>query len=98
MRPQTGSGECLKLSAAAVQLRKSGIEFVTQRPLAPWTEMTVSLEIPNEPQMLHCTGIIVDCKGSPQAGYHVSMLFIDLSSQSLARLSSLARAHSVVKQ
>lgn len=83
-------GRCLKLPASAVRLRKNGIEFVSEHPIPEWTEMTVSLEIPGEKHVVHCTGTIVACSGNCRSGYKISMLFTDLSSQSQARLNFLA--------
>ena len=83
---------CLTLPADAVRIRKSGIEFRAAHPIAPWTEMTVSLQCPHEAKKLHCTGVVVACEGNRHAGYLISLLFTDLSPQSQARLSSLAFA------
>jgi hypothetical protein len=83
--------QCLTLSAGEVQIRKSGIEFRSNHSIAPWTEMTVSLQIPHEMRKMHCTGVVVACSGNRESGYKISMLFTNLSRQAQARLSSLAR-------
>jgi hypothetical protein len=76
------STECLSLPAEAVQIRKNGIEFRTHRPIAPWTEMTVSLQRPGDSRKMRCTGVIVECSGNRTEGYQISMLFTGLSRQS----------------
>ena len=84
------STQCLTLPAKAVRVRKSGIEFRSESPIAPWTEMTVSLEGLHEKQKVKCTGVIVECSGSLQNGYLISMLFTNLSPQSQELLNSRA--------
>lgn len=80
----------LHLPANAVRIRKSGIEFRSQAPLAAWTEMTVTLEAPLSAKKFHCTGVIVACEGNRHSGYTVSMVFTSLSRQAQAQLNSLA--------
>ncbi len=86
------TGQCLTLSASEVTIRKSGIEFRSARPMAPWTELTVSLHIPHEARNVDSNGVIVACSGDESDGYLISMLFTNLSRQSQARLNSLANA------
>lgn len=83
------SSQCLTLAAGAVRIRKSGIEFRSEQPLEPWTEMTVSIQLPRGARKVNCHGVIVACNGNGRAGYQISMLFTNLSSQSQARLSSM---------
>lgn len=83
------SGQCLTLAAGAVRIRRSGIEFRSEQPLKPWTEMTVSLQLPKETRKMNCHGVIVACNGDAHSGYVISMLFTNLTPQSQARLSSL---------
>jgi hypothetical protein len=80
----------LELSSNAVRIRKNGIEFQSETAFDTWTEMTVDLETPLSARKLQCTGVVVDCQGNRHQGYRVSMIFIDLSPQSQARLEALA--------
>ena len=81
----------LALSAGAVKIRKSGIEFRSKDPIPAWTEMSVDLQYP-EAKKVHCTGVVVACDGNRHSGYLVSLLFTKLSRQSQALLSVLAYA------
>jgi hypothetical protein len=82
------STECLSLSADAVRVRKNGIEFRSHRLIAPWTEMTISLQRPGEVRRISCTGVVVACNGNRVEGYQISMLFTNLSRQSQVDLLS----------
>jgi hypothetical protein len=79
----------LELSADAVTLRKSGIEFRSPTPINPWTEMTVALQSPRG-SLLRCHGVVVACLGNKHTGYHVSMVFTGLTKQAQVRLHSMA--------
>ncbi len=80
----------LELPASAVRIHKNGIEFRSDSPFNPWTEMTVVLETSATAKKLQCTGVVVECRGNRHQGYHVSMLFTDLTAQAQARLQALA--------
>jgi hypothetical protein len=82
----------LTLPPESVLIRKNGIEFRSPDPLAAWTEMTVVLQSPGEPDELTCNGIVVACAGNRHLGYHVSLLFTGLSKQSEQRLGLMADA------
>ena len=82
----------LSLSQESVLIRKSGIEFRSAKPFAPWTEMTVDLQSARDGSRINCTGVVVACTGNRHAGYEVSLLFSGLSKQSQARLNLLAFA------
>ena len=81
----------LALSASAVTIRKSGIEFRSQDPIPAWTEMSLDLQYPDA-KKVHCNGVVVACDGDRNSGYQVSLLFTKLSRQSEALLSVLAYA------
>ncbi len=81
----------LMLAAHNICIRKSGIEFHSDHPIPPWTEMTVTLQIPREARKVNCNGVIVACAGDDKAGYSISMLFTHLSRQSQVTLGALAR-------
>jgi len=89
--PATSIQKRLALSAAAVKIRKSGIEFRSQDPIPTWTEMSVDLQYPDA-KKVHCNGVVVACDGDLHSGYQVSLLFTKLSRQSEALLSVLAYA------
>jgi hypothetical protein len=78
--------QCLNLPANSVRIRKNGIEFRNAQPLATWTEMTVTLQGSGPARKVNFTGVIVACKGNPQEGYEISMLFTRVTRLSQARL------------
>lgn len=49
--------------------------------------MTLNLQSPDG--RFHCAGVVISCTGSKHAGYHVSMVFTNLSKQAQAQLSTL---------
>ena len=82
----------LALTPEAVSLHKGGIEFRSDIPFAPWVEMTVSLQSPNDGARVNCMGVVVACLGNKHVGYHVSMVFTSMSKQAEARLHTLVHA------
>jgi hypothetical protein len=80
----------LTLSSSDVRVRKNGIEFLSSKPLPAWAEMTVELQSPRDGKKIKATGVVVDCIGNRHTGYSVSMIFMNLSRQSQAHLSTLA--------
>lgn len=80
----------LSLPPEQVRIHRNGVEFRSETAIAPWTEMTVTLQSTRESSPVHCTGVIVACNGNRHDGYSVSMVFTSLSKQSQARLHSLA--------
>ena len=80
----------LSLAPADVRIRKSGVEFRSETPIAAWTEMTVTLQSNRDSGQVNCTGVVVACSGNRHSGYAVSMVFTSLSKQSQARLDELA--------
>src|SRR5262245_40350426 len=81
----------LSLSHEAVFIQKNGIEFRSPTAFNTWTEMTVELQTPDNGRV-NCTGVVVACTGNKHAGYHVSMLFTDMSRQAQTRLSQMSSA------
>lgn len=81
----------LELSADTVSIHKSGIEFRSPTAFKEWSEMTVTLQSPLDGSRLSANGVIVACSGNKHLGFHVSMLFTDLTPQTAARLGALAR-------
>jgi hypothetical protein len=82
----SNTSQCLTVPASSVRIRKNGIEFRNDQPFATWTEMTVSLQGSGLARKVNFTGVIVACKGSPQEGYEISMLFTRVTRLSQARL------------
>jgi len=82
----------LELSADTVSIHKSGIEFRSPTPFNEWSEMIVSLQSPVDGSKFSANGVIVACTGTKHAGYHVSMLFTELTTQAAARLGAMARS------
>jgi hypothetical protein len=81
----------LELSADTVSIHKSGIEFRSPTAFKEWSEMTVTLQSPLDGSRLSANGVIVACSGNRHLGFHVSMLFTDLTAQEQARLNAMAR-------
>jgi hypothetical protein len=81
----------LELSADTVSIHKSGIEFRSPTAFKEWSEMTVTLQSPLDGSRVSTNGVIVACSGNRHLGFHVSMLFTDLTSQEQARLHAMAR-------
>jgi hypothetical protein len=78
--------QCLSLPATSVRIRKNGIEFHNDQRLAPWTEMTVTLQGSGLAKKVNFTGVVVACAGTPHEGYEISMLFTHVTRLSQARL------------
>jgi hypothetical protein len=78
--------QCLSVPTNSVRIRKNGIEFRHDQPFTPWTEMTVTLQGSGLAKKVKFTGVIVACKGDPQDGYEISMLFTHVTRLSQARL------------
>ena len=79
----------LNLPGNSVRLRKNGIEFRSNTPIAQWTEMVITLQTPSTPR-IQCTGVVVACDGNRHGGYQVAMLFTSVSRQVQAHLDTLA--------
>jgi PilZ domain len=80
----------LSLAPSEVRIRRNGVEFRSNTPITPWTEMTVSLQSTKDTGRVNCTGVVVACTGSRHDGYSVSMVFTSLSEKAQARLELLA--------
>ena len=79
----------LSLSSDSVIISKNGIEFRSETAFSPWTEMTMTLQS-HDGGRVNCNGVVISCTGNRHSGYHVSMVFTNLSKQAQARLSLLA--------
>ncbi len=79
----------LTLSPDSVVIHKGGIEFRSPAPLAVWTEMTMTLDAPDNGKV-HCSGVVIACTGNKHAGYNISMVFTDVTKQAQARLDVMA--------
>ncbi len=79
----------LTLSPDSVVIHKGGIEFRSPAPFAVWTEMTMTLDAPDNGKV-HCAGVVIACTGNKHTGYHVSMVFTNLTRQAQARLDVMA--------
>src|SRR5579859_4453849 len=82
----------LTLPSSSVCIRKNGIEFRSAQPIGLWTEMTIGLESDRHEKRLECTGVVVACSGTSQAGYLVSLLFTNIPAPSQAVLTTLGAA------
>ena len=79
----------LSLSHEAVVIHKSGIEFRSPTPMKEWTEMTVELQTKDNGR-IHCSGVVIASTGNKHAGYHISMVFTNMSPTAQARLSQMS--------
>ena len=75
----------LSLSPESVKIRANGVEFRADKAIAQWTELTVDLTSA-EGEKVHGTGVVVECNGNRHTGYHVSILFMNLSKKAQDRL------------
>lgn len=82
----------LELSADTVSIHKNGIEFRSPQPFNEWSEMTVTLQSPLDGGKFSGNGVIVACTGNRHGGYHVSMIFTDMTPQAQAQLSAMAHS------
>lgn len=89
-REVSGTATTLNLPAGAVTIRKNGIEFLSADPLAPWTEVTLAIESPQERRKVTCRGVVVACDGNRHRGYQVALLFLGLTPHVQQRLASIA--------
>ncbi len=80
----------LELSPDALVIHNSGVEFRSPVPFNLWTEMTVALQSSNDDSPIQCSGVVIACSGNKHIGYHVSLLFTDVSKQAQSRLNSMA--------
>ena len=81
----------LSLSHEAVFIHKNGIEFRSPTPFNAWTEMTVELQT-HDNGRVNCTGVVISCTGNKHTGYHVSMIFTEMSRQAQSRLHQMSAA------
>ncbi len=80
----------LSLAPDSVLIRKNGIEFRSPTPFPTWTEMTLTLQSPQDDAKVNCAGVVVACSGNRHSGYQVAVVFTSMSRQAQARLSTLA--------
>jgi hypothetical protein len=80
----------LALSPDGMVIHKGGIEFRSEKPFNPWTELTLTLHARFSHGRLHCNGVVISCTGNRHTGYHVSMVFTGLSKQGEALMSQMA--------
>ena len=82
----------LELSADTVSIHKNGIEFRSPQPFTEWSEMTVALLSPKDGKRISCHGVIVGCAGNRHTGYHISMVFTGLTTETQKQLGTMARS------
>jgi hypothetical protein len=82
----------LELAADKVSVHKNGIEFRSPMAFNEWSEMTVALLSPKDGSRISCHGVIVACTGTKHTGYHISMVFTGLNSETERQLGTMARS------
>ena len=80
------------LPTHSVHIRKNGVEFLSEREVPMWTELTIDLQSPNQTGQINCTGIVVGCTGNKHAGYVVSIVFTGITPEAQERLTDLVQA------
>jgi len=88
----SGRDAKLELSAEAVSFHKNGVEFRSPTPFNEWSEMTVALVSPRDGGRISCHGVIVGCAGTKHTGYHISLVFTGLNSETEKQLGTMARS------
>jgi hypothetical protein len=91
-KPVTVSAQTtrLQLSANAVRISKTGIEFPSESAIPMYTEMTVTLETAFDPKKIEANGVVVACNGNRHSGFTIAIAFTHLSLPDKARLQLLA--------
>lgn len=79
----------LTLSPSSFRIRKSGIEFKSDKEIAMWTEMTVDLQLPGT-KSFSCSGVVVASNGNRHSGYNVSLVFTGVTKQAQERLNDFS--------
>lgn len=82
----------LVLSRAALVFRNNGLEFLSERPLALWSEVEVDLHPPGLPEPVRGNGVVVDCSGSRATGYVIALLLLDLPAAARRHWERLTRS------
>jgi hypothetical protein len=83
-----GRQASLTLSPESIVIHRGGIEFRSPTSFSSWTEMTLTLQTP-ENERIRCSGVVVSCTGNRHVGYHVSMVFTGLSEQAQEQLAAM---------
>ena len=78
-----------QLAPSSFRIRKSGIEFKSDKEVPMWTEMTVELQLPGT-KSFSCSGVVVACGGNRHAGYNISLVFTSLTRQAQERLNDFS--------
>lgn len=78
----------LPLSARNIHIGANGLEFDSLRSISLWTEIQMELHSPFDGRRVSCAGVVVDCRGSRQAGFRITLAFMNLSAQTRQDLSS----------
>lgn len=84
-----GRQSSLTLTPESIVIHRGGIEFRSPSSFASWTEMTLTLQTPDH-QTVQCSGVVVSCTGNKHVGYHVSMVFTDLSEPAKEQFAAMA--------
>jgi hypothetical protein len=82
----------LELSTEAVSVHRNGIEFRSPTPFKEWSEMTVALVSPRDGSRISCHGVIVACAGNKHTGFHISLVFTGLTTQTEKQIGAIARS------
>jgi len=78
------------LPANAVRIRRNGIEFLSSSPVTLWSEMTIEVQSEKESKKVRATGVVIECNGTRQTGYSVSIMFTNISRQAEESLRLMA--------
>lgn len=89
--PEANAGTALLLNHAEVVVRENGLLFLSDRPLALWTEVQVALHAPAASTAVHSRGVVVECSGTRQTGYTIALWLLQLPAAVRRQLEALAR-------
>ncbi len=84
-----GRESSLTLSSESIVIHRGGIEFRSPSSFPAWTEMTLTLQA-HGGEVIRCSGVVVSCTGNRHLGYHVSMVFTNLSNRAQEQLTHMA--------
>lgn len=84
-------GIALWLNHSDVVVRESGLLFLSDRPLALWTEVQVAVHTPAAGQPIHSRGVVVECTGTEQTGYAIALWLLNGPAAARRQLAAQAR-------
>ncbi len=72
-------------------VRENGLLFLSDRPLALWTEVQVAVHAPVAGEPVHSRGVVVECSGTCRTGYAIALWLLNLPATARRQLVALSR-------